>query len=238
MTTMNIRYNPEEWQLFINSSVHNLKALLLHEGNILPSIPVACAIHKKETYENVKEILNCMNYKTYQWHICSNLKIVTTLMGLQKSYSKFCCFVCMWDSRARSVLYSKKNCPLYKSHTLRTKSTARQPLADPCKMLLPPLYIKLGLMKNSVKTLDRNGTAFSFMCEKFPRHSVEKIKAGVFIGPQICQLFRDLLSDVASNDDEKAARNAFRHVATGFLGNVKTVTHQLWDTYGGSYNFL
>jgi hypothetical protein len=115
--------------------------LLLHEGNILPSIPVACAIHKKETYENMKEILSCMNYKTYHWYICSNLKV---LMGLQKSYAKFYCFLCMWDRRARSVLYSKKNCPLYKSHTLRTKNIAHQPLVDPCKMLLIPLYIKLG----------------------------------------------------------------------------------------------
>jgi len=144
----------------------------------------------------------------------------------------------MWDSHARNVLYSKKNCPLYKSHTLRTKNIAHQPLVDPRKVLLPPPYIKLGLMKNSVKTLDRNGTAFSFMCEKFPRHSVEKIKAGVFIGRQICQLFRDLQSDLAPSDDEKAPRNAFGHVATGFLRNVKAVTCQLWDTCGVSCNFL
>jgi hypothetical protein len=58
--------------------MHSLKALL-HKGNILPSIPVACAIHKKEMYKNMKEILSCMNYKTYQWHICINLKVITTL---------------------------------------------------------------------------------------------------------------------------------------------------------------
>jgi hypothetical protein len=141
----------------------------------------------------------------------------------------------MWGSHARNVLHSKKNCPLYKSHTLRTKNIALQPLVDPHKALLPPLYIKLGLMKNSVKTLDRNGTAFSFMCEKFPRHSVEKIKASVFIGPQIYQLFRDLQSDFAPSDDEKAARNAFGHVATDFLGNVKAITRQLWDTCGRKF---
>jgi hypothetical protein len=93
-------------------------------------------------------------------------------------------------------------------------------------------------MKNSVKTLDRNGTAFSFMCEKFPRHSVEKIKTGVFIGPHICQLLIDCQSDLTAIDDEKAFRNAFRHVAAGFLVNVKAITHQLWDTCGGCYNFL
>jgi hypothetical protein len=189
--------------------MNSLKTLLVHEGIILPSIPVACAIHKKETYENVKEILNCMNYKIYQWYICSNLKVITTFMGLQKSYAKFYCFLCMWDSCARSVLYSKKNCPLYKSHTLTTKNIAHQSLVDPLKVLLIHLYIKLGLMKNSVKTLDRNGTAFSFMCEKFPRHSVEKVKPGIFIGPHICQLFRDCRSDLTPIDDEKASKNAF-----------------------------
>jgi hypothetical protein len=202
--------------------LHSLKALLLHEGNILPSIPVACAIHKKETYENMKEILSCMNYKIYQWHICSNLKVITILMGLQKSYTKFSCFLCMWDSHGRSVLYSKKNCPLYKSHTLRMKNIARQPLVDPHKVLLPPLYIKLGLMKNSVKTLDRSGTAFSFMCGKFPRHSVEKIKAGVFIGPHICQLFRDLQSDLAPSDDEKAARECLSTCCNWFSRKCKS----------------
>jgi hypothetical protein len=59
---MNIRYYLEEWQLFIDSSMHSLRAVLLHKGNVLPSIPIACAVHKKETYDNRKEILSCMNY--------------------------------------------------------------------------------------------------------------------------------------------------------------------------------
>jgi hypothetical protein len=61
MAAMNIRSNPEEWQLFKNSSMHNLKAVLLHKGNILPSIPVACAVHMKTTYEDMKEILSFVN---------------------------------------------------------------------------------------------------------------------------------------------------------------------------------
>jgi hypothetical protein len=49
------------------------------------------------------------------------------------------------------------------------------------------------------------------------------MKAGVFIGPQICQLFGDPQFDLILSDDKKAAWNAFRHVATGFLGNAKAV---------------
>ena len=89
---MDIRYYSEEWRLFIDSSMRNLKAVLLHKGKVLPSIPVACAIQKQETYENMKEILRCVNYKIYQWHIYGDFKVTAILMGLQKSYTKFCYF--------------------------------------------------------------------------------------------------------------------------------------------------
>jgi hypothetical protein len=233
---MNIRYNPEEWRLFTDSPTHSLKAVLLHKGNVLPSIPVACAIHKQETYKHMKEILSCMNYRTYKWHICGDFKVTAILMGLRKDDTKFCYFLCESDSHAKSVQYSKKNWPLHKSHTPGTKNVAHQLLVDPCKVLLPPLHIKLGFMKNLLKALDRNGPAFSLLCEKFPRLSTEKIKTGVFIGTQIRQLFRNPPCDLVLSDDEKAGWNAFPNVATGFLGNLKV--RQLQEACGESYNFL
>jgi hypothetical protein len=175
MAAMNIRRNLEQWQLFTDSSMHSLKPVLLHKCNILPTIPVAYVIHKLETHANMKEILSCVNYKTYQWRICSDLKETAILMGLQEGYIKFCCFLCGWDSHAVSFHYSKKNWPLHKSHTPGTKNVAYQPLVDPLKLLLCPLHIKSGLMKNFVKALDRNGPASSFLCEKFPGLSTEKI---------------------------------------------------------------
>jgi hypothetical protein len=84
MAGMNIRYILEEWRLFIDSSMHSLEAVLLHKGNVLPLIPVAYVIHKQKTYENMKEILSCMNYQTHQWRNCSDLKVIAILMGLQK----------------------------------------------------------------------------------------------------------------------------------------------------------
>jgi hypothetical protein len=84
MATRNIRYNLEEWQLFIDSFMHCLKAVLLDKGNILPSNPVACTNHKREKYENVKEILSFVNYKTFQWQICGDLKVSAIFMGLHK----------------------------------------------------------------------------------------------------------------------------------------------------------
>jgi len=74
------------------------------------------------------------------------------------------------------------------------------PLVDAQKVLLPPLHIKLGLMKTFVKNLDRNGAAFQYLAEKFPEISETKMKEGIFIGPQIRQLIRDreFLSRMAS----------------------------------------
>jgi hypothetical protein len=78
-------------------------------------------------------------------------------------------------------------------------------------------------MKNSMKKLDRNGPAFSFLCEKFPRLS-RKIKVDIFIDPQICRLIKDPKLDLALSDDEKSAWNALRHVAIGFRRNVEAIT--------------
>lgn len=51
---MGIEHIPTEWRLFIDSSKNSLKGVLLHNGNIFPSIPVAHSAHMKEDYENVK----------------------------------------------------------------------------------------------------------------------------------------------------------------------------------------
>ena len=107
----------------------------------------------------------------------------------------------------------------------RNKYVAHQPLVDPCEVLLSPLHIKLGLLRKIyMKAPDRNGPAFSFLCEKFQSLSAKKIKAGVVTGPPIRQLFRDPQFDLVLSVDEKAVSNTFLHVATGFQVNVKPAT--------------
>ena len=56
---------------------------------------------------------------------------------------------------------------------------------DPRKVLMPPLHIKLGLMKQFVRTLDTESAAFKDLQDFFPKLSEAKVKAGVFVGPQI-----------------------------------------------------
>ena len=76
-------------------------------------------------------------------------------------------------------------------------------------------------MKNFVKALDMKGPAFTYLCAKFPKLTFEKVKAGVFIGPQIRQLLKDQQFEAVLSDKEKATWQSFEKVSNGFLGKFK-----------------
>lgn len=58
-------------------------------------------------------------------------------------------------------------------------------------MLLPPLHIKLGLMKKFVKALDKNVAVFQHLCTLFPALSSSKLKEGIYIRLQIREVLKD-----------------------------------------------
>jgi hypothetical protein len=93
MNALGIKHDPQEWRLFIDSSKLNLKAVLLHNANQHPPVPVGHAVHMTETYGNLKQLLNNLEYSEYGWHICGDLKVVSLLMGLRLGYTECCCFV-------------------------------------------------------------------------------------------------------------------------------------------------
>lgn len=103
-----IVFDTQEWRLFIDASKHSIKAVLLHNDNKFPSVPVAYSVTMRETYQNLKEIPHCINYDQFKWAICTDFKVIALLTGLQSGYTKFCCFLCLWDSRSRDEHYTRK----------------------------------------------------------------------------------------------------------------------------------
>lgn len=236
MNEIGISHNPTDWRLFIDSSKFSLKAVLLHNGNQKPSVPVAHCVGMKETYESMEKILIAIKYDVYKWQICGDLKVIALLLGLQGGFTKFCCFLCLWDSRATQQHYKKKCWPERKVFVPGKSNVKYKPLVDSSKVLLPPLHIKLGLMKNLVKAMDKTGAGFLYLKERFPKLSDAKLKEGIFVGPQIRMLLNDAEFEDRLNLLEWAAWKSFVSVVRGFLGNNKEenyieLVHDLLKTY-------
>ena len=84
-----------------------------------------------------------------------------------------------------------------------------QPLVELSKILLPSMHLKLGLTTNSVKAMNQEEAAFSYLREKFPRLSETKLKEGIFIGPQIRDLIKEEYFYKLLQGDEKAVLGQF-----------------------------
>ena len=70
----------------------SLKVVLLHNGNKFPSVPLAHAANKKESYENMKLLLGKIKYDEFKWKLCGDLKVVALLLGMQLWYTTYCFF--------------------------------------------------------------------------------------------------------------------------------------------------
>ena len=92
---MGIALKPSEWRLFIDSSTRSLKAVLLHNTNQWPSIPLAYSAEMKEEYINVRILLDVLKYDTYQWEVIGDFKMIAFLIGLQRGFTKYPCYLCL-----------------------------------------------------------------------------------------------------------------------------------------------
>ena len=152
----------------------------------------------KEDYENVKELLARTKYDEHLWDVCGDFKMIGFLLGLQAGYTKYSCFLCLWDSRAATEHYKRIDWPLRTELEPGKFNVAKQPLVQRDKILLPPLHIKLGLIK----------------------------KFGIFIGPQVKVMLASEELFTKMNDVEKKAWRAIADVVTGFLGNNKAPNYK------------
>ncbi|CAG9785945.1 unnamed protein product [Diatraea saccharalis] len=193
-----------------------------NNGNKFGSLPIAHSTKRKEEYTKIALILDKIKYVEHNWLICVDLKMVNFLLGQQSGYTKYPCFLCLWDSRAKTQHWIKKDWPTRDALVPGQQNVINPPLVSRDRIILPPLHIKLGLIKQFVKSLDKNGNCFLFLSKKFPKVSAEKIKAGIFDGPQIRSLIKDSNFTANMTDTEKNAWNEFVWLVQNFLGNKKS----------------
>jgi hypothetical protein len=72
-----------------------------------------------------------------------------------------------------------------------------------------------------VKAMDKESEGFAYLRQIFPKTSEAKMKEGIFLGPQIKQLFEDGDFSTKLNAAESKVWDAFENVCRTFLGNEK-----------------
>ena len=93
----------------------------------------------KETYKNMKSILDKIKYAEHEWVICGDLKVLSILLKQQGGNTKYPCFLCLWwDSRAKQdhwikrewlsreiFILGEKNCYVVRVNNLRIRCWVR-----------------------------------------------------------------------------------------------------------------
>jgi hypothetical protein len=92
MEVLQLQHTSGQWMPSIDSSKVSLEAVLFHNGNKFPSVPLAHTLRMKETYENFRVLLQKIRYEEHRWNVFADMKVITMLMVKQGGYSKFCSF--------------------------------------------------------------------------------------------------------------------------------------------------
>lgn len=160
-------HEPDDWRLFIDLSKRSLKAVLADNENKLASVPVALSSSLKESYENLQMVLGKIKYNEHNWYVCCDLKVCGIWLGQQRDYTKFPCFVCEWDIRAKEKHWTVTRWPERKSLVPGTNNLINPTFIYPQKVLLALLHIKLGSTNQFVKALDRSDPCYWYFTQKF-----------------------------------------------------------------------
>lgn len=210
MNKLGVDYKADDWRFFLDGSSKNIKAVLLHNQNVLPSVPIAYTSSMKESHQSVALIVKSIRYFDHNWLTVVDLKVLSMLLGQQLGYTKYSCYMCLFDTRAeREERWTCKHWPTRTDRTTGRYNIVGEALIPEQHVILPPLHLKLGCMSQFVKALPEDGETIKYLVNKFPALSGVKIKAGVFTGPQIRKLISDSQFARVMKTKERTAWNSF-----------------------------
>ena len=124
--------------------------------------------------------LENISYRQHQWIICVGLKMDGFLLWLQGGYTKFPCFLRLWDSRARTEHWIKRDWPV-RSELIHGSLNVLSPLlVKHSKVVFPPSHIELSdtfmmlhIMKQFVKDFEKDSECCKYICMKLPGLTIE-----------------------------------------------------------------
>ena len=170
-SVFNISYDASDWKLFIDLCENkSFKAFLLNKNNN-SFIPIGYSSI------SVNSLLAAIDYQNHLWPIYGDFKIIEQILGVQEKQP---CILCLWNKFSNNQHYTKRNWP------------SRQDIwtNKGIQVNLSQYHIKLHLVEKFIKALDKKGKAFAYLYQKFDQKSMDKIKAGLFDGPEIRKLVK------------------------------------------------
>ena len=144
-------YHPNDWRLFLDSSKHSLKCVLLHNGKFYAAVSIGHSVYLREEHNDINTVIDLLKYHEDNWTIWVDLKMVNFLLGQQRGFTKSPCYICMWDSRAQEKHWNQKEWPIRETLKAGIANIVKDPIVSRENIIFLPLHIKLVLMKQSVK---------------------------------------------------------------------------------------
>ena len=204
---------------FIDSSKRSLKCVRLHNGIQFASVPIVHSTTLKEKYEAVKYVLEKIGYDQFKWFVFVDLNMVDFLLGQQPGYTTYPYFLWMWDSWDRAQHYTMKDWLLREELVpCKERNVINDPLEDRDSILFPPRHMKLGLIRQFTKALDKDGDCFTYVCQAFPGLTMENLN---FTVPRSGSSSEITEFENSMNEVELEVWKAFVLVMKKFFGNNK-----------------
>ena len=101
-------YSASDSHLFIEKSEQSMKAVLLHNGNVYPSIPIAHSVQMKEDLESVKILLELIQYNNHNWDVCEYFKTIAFFCDCKEVIQNILIFfACGIVEQMSSITWSK-----------------------------------------------------------------------------------------------------------------------------------
>lgn len=136
-------------------------------------------------------MLERIKYSEHNWKIGGGLKIVHILLGQQSAFTKYSCSYAYGTTEIVEINRNKK----LAKEIPRTwiKQCFAQVISNP-RFPFHQLHIKISLMKQLVKSLNKGDTCFLYYsASKFPTVTDAKLKKGFLDGPQMRKILNEKL---------------------------------------------
>lgn len=86
------------------------------------------------------------------------------------------CFICDWDSRHKGDQYSNHTWLNREVRKIANANVIEEPLVLQDKVLLPPLHIKLGIVKSFLKRVGKGDEFYKALAQMLPGLSESKLR--------------------------------------------------------------